>query len=74
MQDADKLSKPAIPDEDVKRDFEYIATKLGITTSELQTYMDAPNKTYKDYRNQESMFNLGAKILKALGVEKSIKR
>lgn len=70
----EKLSKPAVEEEDAKHDFEYIATKLGITVAELQGYMDAPNKTYKDYKNQESMFVLGAKVMKFLGLERSIKR
>ena len=70
----EKLSKPAIEVETVKQDFEYIATKLGITVEKLQSYMDEPNKTYRDYKNQESLFNLGAKILKFLGVERAIKR
>jgi GTP cyclohydrolase II len=33
-----------------------------------------PKKFYWDYNNQERLFNLGAKILKLIGVEKSIKR
>ena len=28
------------------REFEYVATKLGISVDELQSYMDAPNKSY----------------------------
>lgn len=70
----EKLSKPAIDPEQAAHDFEYIATKLGISKAELQSYMDAPNKTYKDYNNQEQMFLLGAKVLKFLGVEKAVKR
>lgn len=70
----EKLKCPAIPDEEAKHDFEYVATKLGISVEELQKYFEQPNKTYKDYPNQEVMFNLGAKVLKFLGVEKSIKR
>lgn len=70
----DKLITPAISDEDAKHDFEYIATKLDISVEELQKYFDQPNKTYKDYPNQESIFNLGAKVLKFFGVERSIKR
>ncbi|MFM5341004.1 N-acetyl sugar amidotransferase [Aeromonas veronii] len=70
----DKLKTPAISDEDAKHDFEYIATKLDISVEELKKYFDQPNKTYKDYPNQESMFNLGAKVLKFFGVERSIKR
>ena len=68
------LEKPALDAETAKREFEYIATKLGMTVEELQKEFDAPNKTYKDYANQESMFNMGASILKLIGVEKSIKR
>ncbi len=69
-----KLEKPAYDVETITHEFEYIATKLGITVGELQNYMDAPNKTHKDYKNQESLFNLGAKILKYFGVERSVKR
>lgn len=70
----EKLKLPAITDEDGKHDFEYIANKLDIPVSELQSYFDQPNKTYKDYNNQESMFEFGAKVLRWLGVERSIKR
>ncbi|MBK8973445.1 MAG: N-acetyl sugar amidotransferase [Hahellaceae bacterium] len=70
----ERLKQPAISDEDAKHDFEYIATKLGISVDELQRYFDQPNKTYKDYANQEAIFDFGAKILRWLGVERSIKR
>ena len=33
-----------------------------------------PKKFYWDYKNQEKIFNIGAKILQKLGVEKAIKR
>ncbi|HAS6025456.1 TPA: N-acetyl sugar amidotransferase [Vibrio vulnificus] len=70
----EKLKFPAITDEDGKHDLEYIANKLDIPVSELQSYFEQPNKTYKDYNNQESMFEFGAKVLRWLGVERSIKR
>ena len=70
----EKLKTPAISDEDAKHDFEYIATKLDISVEELQKYFDQPNKTYKDYKNQQSLFDFGAKVLKYIGVERSIKR
>jgi len=69
-----KLESPAYEPKTIKQDFEYIATKLGITVEELQSYMDAPNKTYKDYKSQESIYNIGAKIMRALGLEKGGKR
>lgn len=70
----DRLKLPAISDEEAKHDFEYIATKLGVDVVELQQYFDQPNKSHCDYPNQEAMFNLGAKVLKFLGVERSVKR
>ena len=70
----EKLKVPAYDPDTIADEFKYIATKLNITEDELRSYMKAPNKTYKDYRNQESLFVLGAKILKAIGAENAIKR
>ena len=49
-------------------------SKVAKTIDELQKYFDQPNKTYKDYPNQEILFDFGAKTLKFFGIEKSIKR
>lgn len=70
----EKLKKPAYDPEKIEDEFKYIATKLGISTEELKTYFNMPKKFYWDYKNHESVFNWGAKILKALGIERSIKR
>lgn len=70
----EKLKVPAYDPETIADEFKYIATKLNITEEVLRSYMNAPNKTYKDYRNMESLFVLGAKFLKAIGAERSIKR
>ena len=70
----ERLKKPAFDKESIKQDFEYIATKLGISVKELQSYLDAPNKTYEDYKNQMSIYDIGAKILRMLGIEKGGKR
>ena len=69
-----KLKHPAYDPETIMQDFEYIATKLGISVNELQSYMDAPNKTYKDYKSQENIYNLGDKVMRAFGLEKGGKR
>ena len=58
----------------IKHDFEYIATKLGISVEELQGYLDAPNKKYTDYKNQMWLYNFGSKIMRVLGMEKGGKR
>ena len=70
----EKLSEPGYDPKTIGQDFEYVATKLGITVKELQSYMDAPNKTYKDYKSQENIYNVGAKIMRLLGLEKGGKR
>ena len=70
----EKLSRPAYDEDMIEHDFEYVATKLGITVKELQSYMELPKKTYKDYKSQQSIYNLGAKVLKALGLEIGGKR
>ena len=69
-----KLKSPAYDSETIHQDFEYIATKLGISVEELQSYMDAPNKTHKDYKSQESLYNIGAKVMRFIGLEKGGKR
>jgi len=70
----ENLSKPAYDEETIAQDFEYIATKLGITIEELQSYLDAPNKSYKDYKSQESVYRIGAKVMRAFRLEKGGKR
>ena len=42
--------------------------------AELQGYMNAPKKSYKDYRSQDWIYTLGAKAMKALGLEVGGKR
>ena len=69
-----RLESPAYDPATIGEDFEYIATKLGITVQELRRYHEMPKKSYKDYKNQEWLFDFGAKALKALGVERSVKR
>ena len=66
----EKLSQPPYDENTIKQDFEYIATKLGISVNELQKYMDLSNKTYKDYKSQLRTFVWGTKIMKALGLER----
>ncbi len=69
-----KLKQPAYDSETINQDFEYIATKLEISKEKLQSYMDAPNKSHKDYKSQENIYKIGAIIMRFLGLEKGGKR
>jgi hypothetical protein len=51
-----------------------VATKLGITVTELQGYLEAPNKTHRDYRSQEIVYTVGAGAMRMLGLELGGKR
>ncbi len=70
----EKLAQPAYDPATIDEDFEYIASKLGISAAELRQYHTMPLKTYRDYANQEWLFDLGAKTLHLLGIERAIKR
>jgi N-acetyl sugar amidotransferase len=69
-----QLKKPAYNPDTIKDEFNYIVTKLGISSEELYTYFTMPKKYYWDYKNQQNIFRLGAKVLHMLGVEKVKKR
>lgn len=70
----ERLAKPPYDEETIRQEFEYVATKLGISVEELQSYMDAPNKSYRDYRSQEAIYLLGAKAMRLFGLTLGGKR
>ena len=70
----ERIAKTAYDPETLAQDFEYIATKLGLTVPELKTIMAGPNKSYRDYSNAMSLIDLGTRVLRALGVQRAIIR
>ncbi len=69
-----KIAIPAYDSETIDQDFEYVATKLDITVDELRALHKAPNRTYRNYDNKMALIQLGAKVMKALGLEYAVKR
>lgn len=63
-----ELDRPPYDPETIAHDFEYIATKLGISVQQLQSYHDMPKKFYWDYSNQQWIFNSAERVLRALGL------
>lgn len=41
---------------------------------EIMSYMVLDKKTYKDYKSQQSIYNVGTSISRLLGIEKGGKR
>ncbi|KAB0572920.1 N-acetyl sugar amidotransferase [Helicobacter pullorum] len=52
----EKLKEPLYNKEDLKRDLQVILEKLQLTMEEWQEIMNIPNKTYKDYENNEKLY------------------
>lgn len=70
----EKIAKPAYDEETAAQDFEYIATKLGITVQDLRNLLEGPKKTYRDYKNDMGLIDLGTRVLRAVGVQRAIIR
>lgn len=68
------LKSPALDQEMVKKEFEFVARKLEISKKQLHDFFNMPKRFYWDYPNQVRVFNLGAKILKFFSSEFAIKR
>ena len=69
-----RLQVPAYDESLIDDEFAYIAKKLRISVEELRQYHSMPLKNYTDYRNQQRIFDFGARVLRSFGVERSIKR
>ena len=70
----ERLASPPFDEFEARQEFEYVATKLGISVAELQGYMDAPNRSADDYRSQQHIYNLGARAMRVFGLQFGGKR
>lgn len=70
----ERVARPAYDEETVAQDFEYIATKLGLTVPELRGLLEAPRRTYRDYKNDMAPIELGTRVLRLLGVQRALIR
>jgi N-acetyl sugar amidotransferase len=70
----ERLKEPAYDPETIHHEFEFVANKLDIPVQELRSYFDMPLKTFRDYKSQEAIYNIGAKAMRLFGIEKGGKR
>ena len=68
------LSFSPLSESSARQEFEYVADKLRITVEELNSYLVAPNRTFRDYKSQNWIYEMGAKIFRVLGLERGGKR
>lgn len=57
-----ELLQPAYDPDEMKKDFEFVAKKLGLTEKEFKDILKGQNKTYKDYRNNMFIINMATQI------------
>ena len=68
------LKTPPLNSETIRKEFTYVATKLGITEEELKIYFEAPNKSYTNYKNQHKLYEIGSNIFRIFGYEMDMRR
>ena len=69
-QALERISRPEMDENFLKKEFEYVAHKLGLTVDELQQLFEMPRRTYRNYRNKRQLIDLGANAMRWLGLEK----
>jgi len=70
----EELRRPSLDEAAARREFEFVADKLGVSTTELQAYFDLPRRSYRDYRTQGWLYRSGASAMKIFGMEIGGKR
>ncbi len=59
---------------EINTEIDFIANKLGITSSELIKYFNLPIKTFRDFKNQKLVYDIGSKLLNLISFSKGKKR
>ncbi len=65
-----KIAVKAWDPETIEQDLEYFTTKLGITPADFRQIMAGENKTWRDYKNDKWLIDVGNTALRILGVQK----
>jgi hypothetical protein len=70
----ERLKTPPLDAATIAQETAFVAAKLRISEDELMGYFNAPNKTYRDYRSQDSVYRVGAWVMRLLGMTRGGKR
>ena len=60
------LEEPPLSPEFSRLEFDYVASKLRISNSELHSYLNSPLKFYQDYPNMSKLLFLGETVYSKL--------
>ncbi|MEW6088388.1 MAG: N-acetyl sugar amidotransferase [bacterium] len=70
----ERIAQKAYDEQTMIQDFEYVATKLGLTVPELREIMNGKNKTYRDYKSSMPLISFATNILRMFRIQKVIIR
>ena len=65
-----RLENPEVDEATIASDINFVCSKLGITTSDLDVMFNGPNRTFRDFKNKYNVIILGTRITQVLGLEK----
>ncbi len=68
------LKNKPYDEDNIHHEIEYMANKLDMTVDELTECFEMPVRHYTDYKNQQEIYNIGAKVLRLMGKELGGKR
>jgi N-acetyl sugar amidotransferase len=68
----EELKNMPIDSETSRVEYDYIASKLNISTQDLITLEKLPNKSFRDYKSMNSIIAFAIKTMKLLGMEKRV--
>lgn len=68
------LKKPPYDEATIGQEIEFVANKLGITVAELDSFLHLPKRTYRDFKSQRHVYDIGARVMRAVGMEIGGKR
>lgn len=69
-----RLSEMPFSEKEAMRDLEYVAKKLEVEPQMLLDLLHGPKKSYRDYKSRARTMQLGASVLRFLGVQRAVMR
>ena len=70
----EEIKKSPYNEKEINNEIQFVANKLEISVKELNSYLELPKRTYKDFDNQDIIYKFGNKVLNYLNIENGGKR
>ncbi len=69
-----EVSKSPYNKSEINTELLFIANKLDISLDQLKSYLKLPKKTFRDYKNQDLIYDIGNKLFNIFSIESGGKR